>query len=81
MKPGIELVPISRAFISIKTNFILGKGSVFSRFKNLKGVESFFYHSNDTIAAQLTIAHMLDHVVCLLKNKEVVDGKEKLDKM
>ena len=35
----------------------------------------------DQMASRLTVAHMLDHVVCLLKNKEVVDGKEKLDKM
>ena len=41
-------------------------------------------YGTDQLAAQLTVAHMLDHVVCLLKNEKeepIIAGNEELEIM
>ena len=43
-----------------------------------------FVYGIDQLAAQLTVAHMIDHVVCLLKNEKgesVIAGNEELEIM
>ena len=58
--------------------------SMYNQYKELlgnAGTGGFNTDGINQIASQLTVAHMLDHVVCLLKNKEEVNGEKNLGKV
>ena len=44
--------------------------TMYRQYKTLINKETVWRSGTEQIAAQLTIAHMLDHVVCLLKNED-----------
>ena len=52
------------------TSILQEDDKILNMYKQYKELLGYKVEDINSIAAQLTVAHMLDHVVCLLKNED-----------